>query len=137
MKSNINLSTTEIQQLNPQVLAFIGDGVYSLFIRTEMLKLPKNKSNFLHAEANKFVSAVGQSIATQKVIPILTAEEVSIFKRARNYKTTSVAKNSTLSEYKKATGLEAVIGYLYLSDEQERLQEIMSLCMEAVNESRG
>lgn len=131
------MTGSEIAQMNPQVLAFIGDSVYTLYIREEMLKLPKNKSNVLHTYANKYVSAVGQSTSTQKVLPILTQEEKDIFKRARNYKTASVAKNSTVSEYKRATGLEAVIGYLYLQENKDRLKEIMVLCKEAVGESRG
>ncbi len=130
------MQNEEISQLNPQVLAFIGDSVYTLFIREQMLELPKNKSNVLHTFANHYVSAVGQSISTEKVLPLLSKEEVAIFKRARNYKTNSVAKNSTISEYKRATGLEALIGYLYLTKKQERLDEIMKVCKEAVDESR-
>jgi len=131
------MTNTEIAQLNPQVLAFIGDGVYTLYIREKMLELPKNKSNVLHTYTNKYVSAVGQSVSMQKVKPILDEEELSVFMRARNYKTASIAKHSTLAEYKRATGLEAIIGYLYLTKRKERLEQIMALCKEAIDESRG
>lgn len=129
--------TNEISQLNAQVLAFIGDSVYTLYVREKMLNLPKNKSNVLHSHANQYVSAVGQSISIEKILPLLNDEEVAVFKRARNYKTASTAKHSTISEYRRATGFEAVIGYLYLTKQTDRLNEIMKKSMEAVDESRG
>ena len=131
------MTNTEIAQLNSQVLAFIGDSVYTLYIREKMLELPKNKSNVLHTYTNKYVSAVAQSLSMQKIKPILNEGELAVFMRARNYKTASAAKHSTISEYKRATGLEALIGYLYLTKQKERLEEIMALCKEAIDESRG
>lgn len=128
-----NLTKTEAKCLNPQVLAFVGDSVYTLFVRTMLAEKFDVKSGKLHTLANEYVKAGGQSDALERVISMLTDAEMGIYKRARNYKTHSVAKNADVVDYKRATGFEAVVGYLYLIGDYARLNELLKLCVEGEN----
>lgn len=128
-----NLTVQEAKNLNPQVLAFVGDSVYTLFVRTMLAEKFDVKSGKLHTLANEYVKAGGQSDALEKILEILTEEELAIFKRARNYKTHSVAKNANVIDYKRATGFEAVVGYIYLIGNYERLNQILTLCIKGEN----
>lgn len=125
----MSLDKSDLKKENPQVLAFIGDGVYTLFIRNKIFLEHKAKSGELHKLTTEYVKASKQSVAIEKLLPFLTEDELAVFKRARNYKTPSVAKNSSVQEYKRATGFEAVIGYLYLSGDRERLIEMLNKCI--------
>lgn len=122
------------RNLNPQVLAFVGDGVYSLYIRQMLVTTSKLKGKDLHNEATNYVKARGQSNFIEKLLPLFTEEEMSVFKRARNHKTLSQAKNQNIVDYRRATGLEAVLGYLYLIGETDRLNEILRLSVGEENE---
>ena len=128
-----NLTKSEAKNLNPQVLAFVGDSVYTLFIRTMLAEKFDVKSGRLHTLANEYVKAGGQSEALEKIIESLTEEELAIYKRARNYKTHSVAKNADVIDYKRATGFEAVVVYVYLIADYERLNQILSMCVKGEN----
>lgn len=125
-----NLTPQEVKNLNPQVLAYVGDSVYTLFIRTMLCEKFDVKSGKLHTLANEYVKAGGQSDALENIIELLTEDELAIFKRARNYKTHSVAKNANVIDYKRATGFEALIGYLYLIGNYKRLNQMLNLCVE-------
>lgn len=121
------VSEQEARVKNAQVLAFIGDAVYSLYVRNYIALHNDGKSGELHKLSTKFVKAKSQSEVIEKLLPIFTEAEMSVFKRGRNYKTQSVAKNSSVQEYHRATGFEAVLGYLYLSGQMERLNEILKM----------
>ena len=121
------LDTITAKNLNPQVLAFVGDGVYSLFIRQRLVLEKGSKCRDLHNETTKYVKAGGQSNFINKLLPIFTETELAVFKRARNYKTASQAKNASVIDYRRATGLEAVLGYLYLIGDKDRLNEILEM----------
>ena len=131
------LDKRDIIDLNPQVLAFVGDGVYSLYIRERLVVSTDLKGVKLHNATTSFVKAHGQSNFIEKLLPMLTDTELRVFKRARNYKTQSVAKNASIIDYKRATGLEALLGYLYLSKDIDRLNEILSMCVGVEDEDRG
>lgn len=121
-----SMEEKEARVLNPQVLAFVGDGVYSLYIRHKIVLENNLKGKVLHDEVTNFVKAKGQSNFIDKLLPVLNETEMSVFKRARNHKTLSQSKNSSIIDYKRATGLEAVLGYLYLIGNEKRLNEILS-----------
>lgn len=116
----------KVAVMNPQVLAFVGDSVYTLYVRSFLADHYDEKSGKLHQYANEYVKAHGQSNVVAEIESELTEEELVIYKRARNYKTKSVAKNQKVGEYHRATGLEAVVGYLYLTGEYERLTYLLS-----------
>ena len=126
------LTEKDAKNLNSQVLAYVGDGVYTLFIRTMLMQENNVTANKLHAMCNNFVQAKGQSDATNNILKMLNENELAVFKRARNYKTANIAKHADVIDYKRATGFEAVLGFLYLTGQKERLNEILELAKGSV-----
>lgn len=130
------------QEVPVLALAFVGDSVYDTFIRSMLIKQGKYKPNLLHKRAQKYNQATSQSLAFQSIQSVLTEKEINIAMRGRNVKVNSVPKSATVAEYKNATGLEALIGYLYLSEQIDRLESLMISIVEIIlredeeNESR-
>ena len=120
------------RNLNPQSLAFVGDAVFSLYIRQMVVLNSELKPNAEHLLSTKYVKAGGQSEIISVIEDMLTEEEMRVYKRARNYKTNNIAKNAKVSDYKRATGLEALLGYLYLSGNHVRLTELMQTGYQAI-----
>ena len=121
-----HLTEKQARLMNPVVLAFVGDAVYTLFVRTAAAKYSDEKANALNKKSASEVSAVSQAKKIDALIAILTEEELALFKRARNAKKTTRAKHASVSQYNKSTGFEAVVGYLYLTGQEERLKEILT-----------
>lgn len=119
------VSKETAKQLNPIVLAFVGDAVYSLYIREKLALEHTFKAGELNTLATQKVKATAQAQFFHKILDILTEEEVAVFKRARNAKKGTKAKSATVSEYNTSTGFEALIGYLYITGEYARLNEIL------------
>ena len=122
-----NLDKSIAINLNPQSLAFVGDAVFSLYIRQRIVLADEVNVNLQHKLTTNYVKASGQSEIIAKISELLTEEELKIFKRARNYKTNNIAKNAKVVDYKRATGLEALIGYLYLTGNNNRLTELLNI----------
>ncbi|MBQ1951039.1 MAG: ribonuclease III [Clostridia bacterium] len=114
----------DVHTLSPLALAFVGDGVYSLLVRERLLSQANRPVNDLHRLAVQDVRAEAQAAALERVLPVLTPEEESIYKRGRNAHT---ARSG--ADYHRATGMEALFGYLYLSGRVERVRELFSLCV--------
>ena len=121
-------------EINVLVLAYLGDTVYENYIRKFLISKGIGNVNDLQKEAVSYVSAKSQASFLQKMIDeeFLTEEEMNVFKRARNYKTTSHPKSCDIITYKYATGLEAVVGYLELAGRRERIDEIMNFILGSV-----
>ena len=117
------LTEPDIRTYSPLTLAYIGDAVYELVIRTLLVE----QVNKLNQRANKLVKASAQSEMIEKLKSHLTEEELGIFRRGRNAKSYTMAKNATMSDYRRATGFEALMGYLYLTEQQERILELVKL----------
>lgn len=115
------------KQLSPLNLAFIGDCVYEILVRENLVKNANRPVNDLHHESVKFVSAKAQTKAFEKIEDILTEDEMSIFKRGRNAKVGHNPKSASTGEYHTATGVEALFGYLYLSGKEERIKKLFSV----------
>lgn len=115
--------------LNPLVLAYIGDAVYEVYIRMHIAKSGAIKTNTLHKEATTFVSARAQAQILTNIEENLTEKEAEIVRRGRNAHANTIPKNATIADYKKATAFEALIGYLFLSKENERLEEIIKIAV--------
>ncbi|MEK6264446.1 MAG: Mini-ribonuclease 3 [Clostridium sp.] len=112
----------QVKQVNPLVLALVGDAVYEVFIRTYLVEKNRDmNAHKIHIKAVAHVKAHAQSEYMKFFIEYLDEEELSIFKRARNSKSGTTPKNADLNEYKWATGFEALVGFLYLSEKNERL----------------
>lgn len=118
------MDKNKVKQMNPLVLAFVGDGVETLHVRTKVALASDAKANALHRRTSEAVNAHAQSEQAEKILPFLTEEETEIYLRARNSKSRHHAKNFSVGDYRRASGLEAVIGYLYLTGETERLEEL-------------
>lgn len=129
------MSDSDVRNLSPQVLAFVGDGVYSLYIRHRLILEKGSKGKNLHNEVTEYVKASGQSDYIGRLMPLLNDVEVAVFKRARNHKTLSQSKNASIIDYRRATGLEAVLGYLYLSGQNDRLNELLAKSVGERNEN--
>lgn len=120
-----------VLEVNVLVLAYLGDTIYENYVRKYLINLGISKVDELQKEAIKYVSAKSQAKYLQEMLDnnFLTSDEIDCVKRARNYKTTSHPKNCDIITYKYATGLEALIGYLDLSEKKERINEIMKFIL--------
>ena len=114
------------KNLSPIVLAFVGDAVYSLFVREKLTFEFDSKSGELNKLATSVVNASAQAEFVNEIMPLFTEEELAIYKRARNAKKSTKAKHASVSEYNSATGFESVLCYLYLIGDNERLNLILS-----------
>ncbi len=115
------------KQLSPLNLAFIGDCIYEILVRETLVTDANRPVNDLHRESVKYVSAKAQTQAFDKIKDILTEEEMSVYKRGRNAKTGHLPKSASESEYHCATGVEALFGYLYLCEKNDRIKELFSI----------
>ncbi len=120
---------TDAQQYSPLVLAYMGDAVYELYVRKMLVEKGNTQVDKLHKSAIQIVKAEAQCEAFRKIENELTEKEMVVFKRGRNTKS-SVPKHSSVAEYRTATGLEALIGYIYLTGDNSRLDYIMNLILE-------
>lgn len=125
-EDKFNLKEQKPNIYSPLVLAYIGDAVYDLIIRTIVVNKGNAPVNKMHNKAREYVKASAQASMYYKIQDILTEEEVAVFKRGRNAKSGTVAKNASIRDYKNATGLEALIGYLYLKKDYRRIIDLIS-----------
>ncbi len=124
----------KLTSLSPLALAFIGDTVFDILIRSELVCEANRPVKELHKEAVSKVCAAAQARYIKKVLPLLTEEEEEIFKRGRNAHTGTVPKNQSSADYHYATGLECLFGWLYLSGKNERIKELYELMKEEKND---
>ena len=130
LKEQFQLSPVDIRTYSPVVLAYIGDAVYELIIRTILVDQGNRQANTLHKKASTYVKASAQAAMAEAFLPELTEEELQYFKRGRNAKTVSMAKHATMHDYRHATGFEALMGYLYLTDQMNRMIDLIKMGME-------
>ena len=121
------MTTKQARELNPLVLAYVGDGVHTLYVRLQELGRTTGKADKLHKAVTAQVKAEAQAKSMQAIMDILTEEENDIFHRARNAHYHSMAKNATVCDYRLATGYEALIGFLYLTGQRDRLEYLLSV----------
>ena len=119
------ITIQKVREMSPLVLAYIGDAVHSLYSREKYALSTTYKPNKLHILVSNEVKAKAQAEKLEKILESLTQEEKDIFMRARNTHVNTIAKNASKGEYLEATGFEALIGYLYLTGQQERLEQIL------------
>lgn len=124
------ISREEALALHPMALAFVGDAVQSLYTRVRATVGAYSKTGALHHEVIKVVNAVAQAKEASKLLPLFDETEQDIFRRARNCKIQTSAKHAEPAEYRRASGFEAVLGFLYLTGNTERLQHFLSVCYE-------
>lgn len=137
IKEKFGLPEVDIATYSPLALAYIGDGIYDLIIRSIVVGRGNTKASKLHMTTSQLVKAHAQSEMMRVIEPVLTPEEEDIFRRGRNAKSPTMAKNATMTDYRRATGFEALMGYLYLSDQTERIFELVDLGLRNYDEKTG
>lgn len=118
---------------SPLTLAYIGDSVYDLIIKSLVINEGNKQVNKLHKETSTLVQASAQSQMMRKIQEILTEEEHSVYRRGRNAKSVSPAKNQTLTDYRRATGFEALMGWLYLKNDWKRMIDLIKIGLDHLN----
>lgn len=121
---------TDIRTYSPLTLAYIGDAVFEIVIRTLIVEKGQRAANTLHKHTTKLVCAQTQAKMAESVYELLSEKEQDIYRRGKNTKINSSAKNASLSDYRKATGFEALCGYLFLMDDTKRITELIKKAME-------
>lgn len=136
LSNNLKPSEAEIRRMSPLVLAYIGDSVWDLVVRTYLVNQQKERVNQLHRKAVKMVCATAQATLAKGLEAVLTDEEKGYLRRGRNAKSATVPKNADAVEYRLATGFESMIGALYLAQNWDRLNIIIEHCL-AMIKSEG
>ena len=132
---NIRMTVQEINAVSTLGLAHIGDCVYELLVRSYIICHGIQTSHGLHSATVRYVKASAQANAMEKILPLLTEEEISVYRRGLNTRVHSVPKGAELSEYHAATGLECLFGWLYLNASHQRINELFSVIMENENDA--
>lgn len=122
----------DIRTYSPLTLAYIGDGIYDLVIRSMIVAQGNTKASQLHNHTSHLVKAHSQSAMMEYLLPVLSEEEEAVYKRGRNAKSPTMAKNASMSDYRRATGFEALMGYLYLADRFDRILELTVLGLDGL-----
>ena len=133
LKEQFEIADVDVRTYSPLTLAYIGDGIYDLIIRSLVVAKGNTRAGELHKRTSQLVKAKTQAELIEILLPFLTEEEADIYRRGRNAKSPTMAKNATMSDYRKATGFEALMGYLYLKDEFERIVELVKTGIEQMD----
>jgi len=132
LKKNFDLKENDIKSYSPLILAYIGDAVYEIIIRTIVVSDGNTQINKRHKKSSNLVKAETQANIIKAIMDDLSEEELGYYKRGRNAKSYTSAKNASISDYRMATGFEALIGYLYLTGQTDRMTEIVKLGLSKV-----
>lgn len=136
IKESMGLKEINIVDYSPLTLAYIGDGIYEIVIRTMIVDEANRQVNKIHKAAADLVKAKTQSDMILSLYEDLTEDEVRVYKRGRNAKAITRAKNASMGDYRRATGFEAVMGYLYLTEQSERMMELIKKGLNNIKEDK-
>ena len=125
IRKKMELKEINVNDYSPLTLAYIGDGIYEIVVRTIIVDEANRQVNKIHKASSQLVKAQSQAKMIHLIMDMLTEEEKSIYKRGRNAKAVTRAKNASMSDYRVATGFEALMGWLYLSGQSDRMMELM------------
>ena len=132
IKQEFDCKEQDVRAYSPLTLAYIGDAIYDLVIRTVIVERANRSANDLHKKATRYVKAEAQAKMIAALLEELTEEEEAVYKRGRNAKSYTVAKNASMSDYRKATGFEALMGFLYLTGQMDRLLYLVKRGIEMI-----
>lgn len=130
IRKKMELKEINVNDYSPLTLAYIGDGIYEIVVRTIIVDEANRQVNKIHKASSQLVKAQSQAKMLHLIMDMLTEEEKSIYKRGRNAKAVTRAKNASMSDYRVATGFEALMGWLYLSGQSDRMMELMKTGIE-------
>ncbi len=132
MNELFQMEEVDIREYSPLTLAYIGDCIYDLVIKSLVISEGNKQVNKLHQETSKLVQASAQSLMMRTMQEHLTEEEHAVYKRGRNAKSVSPAKNQSITDYRRATGFEALLGYLYLKKDYKRLLDLVKIGLDSL-----
>ena len=124
------LEDSDLRTYSPLTLAYIGDGIYELILRTIAVRQGNRQVNKLHQQTSRYAKAQAQSEMMETLLPLLREEELRVYRRGRNAKSYTTAKNASVNDYRRATGFEALMGYLYLTNQSKRMIDLIKMGME-------
>ena len=137
MNELFQMEEVDIREYSPLTLAYIGDCVYDLVIRSLVINAGNKQVNKLHQETSSFVQASTQSLMMRTMQEHLTEEEHAVYKRGRNAKSVSPAKNQSITDYRRATGFEALLGYLYLKKDYKRMLDLVKIGLDSLESGKA
>ena len=137
MNELFQMEEVDIREYSPLTLAYIGDCVYDLVIKSLVINAGNKQVNKLHQETSRLVQASTQSLMMRTMQEHLTEEEHAVYKRGRNAKSVSPAKNQSITDYRRATGFEALLGYLYLKKDYKRLLELVKIGLDSLDSNKA
>lgn len=132
MRELFEMEEVDINTYSPLTLAYIGDCVFDLIIKSLVISHGNKQVSKLHKETSSLVQASAQSLMMRKIQEQLTEEETSVYKRGRNAKSITPAKNQSITDYRRATGFEALLGYLYLQKEWKRMLDLVKIGLDSL-----
>ena len=135
MQEIFHMKEVDIREYSPLALAYIGDSIYDVIVKSLILNSGNKQVQKLHRDTSRFVNAAAQSKMMRKIQEYLTEEEHAVFKRGRNAKSVSPAKNQSITDYRRATGFEALMGWLYLKKEWKRMLDLVKIGLDSLEES--
>ena len=133
LKKEFECESIDLRNYSPLTLAFLGDCVFDLIIRTVIVERGNRTAESLHKKKSVVVKAQTQARMAELLLPSLSEEELAVYKRGRNAKSYSTAKNASVSDYRKATGFETLLGYLYLQDMEERIIQLVKTALQLLH----
>lgn len=134
MQEVFQMKEVDVHSYSPLTLAYIGDSIYDLVIKSLVINQGNRQVNKLHKETSMYVQASTQSLMMRAMQEELTEEEHAVYKRGRNAKSVSPAKNQSITDYRRATGFEALLGYLYLKKEWKRMLDLVKIGLDSLKE---
>ena len=137
MRELFQMEEVDVQTYSPLTLAYIGDSIYDLIIKSLMVSHGNKQVNKLHKDTSNLVQASTQSLMMRTMQEHLTEEEHAVYKRGRNAKSVSPAKNQSITDYRRATGFEALLGYLYLKKDWERLLDLVKIGLDSLESNKA
>ena len=137
LKEKFGLGEVDVHTYSPLTLAYMGDAAYELVIRTMLVDRGNRQPSKLHRLSSGLVKAGTQAAMAEAIAPLLTEEEMQVYRRGRNAKSATIAKNATVSDYRRATGFEGLMGYLYLRGEQRRMIDLIHAGLAAAGKIEG
>lgn len=137
IEEELGLQKVDAASYSPLVLAYIGDCIYDLIIKTMVINKGNRQVHKLHEETSRYVQASAQSLMMRRMQEHLTEEEHAVYRRGRNAKSVSPAKNQSITDYRRATGFEALLGYLYLNRQYKRIMDLVKIGLEHLESEDG
>ena len=134
MQEVFQMKEVDVNSYSPLTLAYIGDSIYDLIIKSLVINQGNRQVNKLHKETSMYVQASTQSLMMRAMQEELTEEEHAVYKRGRNAKSVSPAKNQSITDYRRATGFKALLGYLYLKKEWKRMLDLVKIGLDSLKE---